>query len=658
MISKFIMPKAIAFFVALVLCPLTTPRAANALNNQSQPVDHAYIGQTAASEADRELISFIDGILTANMEQHNMAGAAISVVQDDVLKILKGYGYADIAQQQPVNPSRHMFRIGSITKTFTFTLLMQLVGEGQVSLDADVNDYLSAFKIPPAFGKPVLVRDLLSHRPGFEEAYRNLFVDSPEKFHTLEKWLANNIPARVFPPGETTSYSNYGAALAGYIVQEVSGTLYEDQLEQKILNPLGMSSTTAKQLLPAGGPQAMPEAQAANVAGVYATGTGYLEPADFELIVGAPAGSISSTAADMARYMSAHLGYGTLGDVEILRAETARTMQERPYPGRPSADYAHGFRTENLLGYSTFEHGGATGTSFSSMIMIPELGIGVFITTNGAGLATAPQIMARQIVKKIIGGRSKGRPEFIAFSAASAEPFLGSYMTTRRGYSGLIKILSAFAGAGSVSLSPNNGLIINAGGPDEYFPIGNNAFRSPKSGEVVSFTLGEDGRATQYTVGYGHTTMRRTPADTNPQALFAALALASIVAILQFISAWRQRSEGKSGNFWTLRLSRLTLLAAVSITAVLLALLFVIAEMSSLGRNVIFAWPMNSLTLLLALIIIQLLFTLALLAGLVPAFTKSDLNVWRKTHYVLLTLVFVNLMLQFNNWNMIGFNYW
>lgn len=654
MVAKLCMSKAIAFAMALVLWP----QAVQALNSQSEPGDHASIDQPANTVAYKQLSSFIDGLVTANFEQHNMAGAAISVVQGDALKILKGYGYADIAQQEPVDPSRHMFRIGSITKTFTFTLLMQLVEEGHVSLDADVNDYLNVFKIPPAFGKPVLVRDLLTHRPGFEEAYRNLFVDKPEKFHSLEEWLADNIPARVFSPGETTSYSNYGAALAGYIVQEVSGNLYEDQLEERILDPLGMSLTTAKQILPSGGPQAMPEVQAENVADVYASEAGYLEPAEFELIVGAPAGSISATAADMARYMSAHLGYGTVGEIQILQAETARQMQERPYPGRPSADYAHGFRTENLLGYDTFEHGGATGTSFSSMIMVPELGIGVFITTNGANLATAPQIMARQIVMKIIGHRSKGRPEFIAFSAADAEPYLGSYMTTRRGYSGLIKILSAFAGAGSVSLSPNNGLIINAGAPDEYFPIGNNAFRSRKSGEVVSFTLGDDGRATQYTVGYGHTTMHRTPSDTNPPALYLALTLAVILAILQFASAWRQRSEEISSNLWTRRLSRLTLLSAVSMTAVLLALFFVILEMSSLGRNVIFAWPMGSLSLLLALIIVQLLITVALAAGLVPAFTKSDLNAWRKTHYVLLTLVFVNLMIQFNNWNLVGFNYW
>ncbi len=654
MVSKFIIPKAIAFLIAFILCPL----AVSALNSQSQPVGDALNDPATAAGADRELLFFIDGLVAANFEQHNMAGAAISVVQGDALTVLKGYGYADIAQQQPVNPSRHMFRIGSITKTFTFTLLMQLVEEGRISLDADVNDYLSAFKIPPAFGKPVLVRDLLTHRPGFEEAYRNLFVDKPEKFHALEDWLADNIPARVFPPGGTTSYSNYGAALAGYIVQEVSGTLYEDRLEERILGPLGMSLTTAKQILPSGGPQAMPEMQRDNVASVYASEAGYLDPAEFELIVGAPAGSISSTAADMARYMSAHLGYGTVGDVQILQAETARKMQERPYPGRPSADYAHGFRTENLLGYDTFEHGGATGTSFSSMIMVPELGIGVFITTNGADLATAPQIMARQMVTKIIGGKSKGSPEFIAFSPADAEPFLGSYMTTRRGYSGLIKILSAFAGAGTVSLSPNNGLIINAGTPDEYFPIGNNAFRSRRSGEVVSFTLGEDGQATQYTVGYGHTTMHRTPSDTNPQALYSALTLVMLLTVLQFASSWRQRSEQRPSNVWTLRLSRLTLVSAASMTAVFLALFFVIVEMSSLGRNVIFAWPMSSLSLLLVLIVIQLLITVALTAGLVPAFTKSDLNAWRKTHYVLLTLAFINLMLQFNNWNLIGFDYW
>lgn len=634
------------------------PVTARAQISQDQYEGDVSVNVASSNLPAETLANFVDGLVTANMEQHNIAGAAISIVQGDKIAFLKGYGYADIAQRTAVDPTRHMFRVGSITKTFTFTLLMQLVEEGHVSLDADVNDYLSAFKIPPAFGEPVLVRDLLTHRPGFEESYRDLFVNKPEKFHSLEKWLTENIPARVFPPGETTSYSNYGAALAGYIVQEVSGTLYEDRLEETILNPLGMTHTTARQILPSGNSQAMPDTLTEKIASVYASNPGYLEPADFELVVGAPAGSISSTAADMARYMSAHLANGSLGGVRILRPETARLMQGRPYPGRPAADYAHGFRTVNWEGYDTFEHGGATGTSYSSMIMVPDLGIGVFITTNGADLAIAPQIMGRQIVKKIIGDRSKGTPPYAPFSAADAEPFLGSYMTTRRSYDGLTKLFSAFAGAGTVSFSPNNGLIVNAGTPEEYFPIGDLAFHSPKSGEVIAFELDDDGKAKYFTVGYGHTTMHRMPSDTNPQALFFALALAGVISMTQFAAAWRRRSENKPANIWTLQLFRLSLFSAASMTAVLLALLVVVAHMSLLGRDVIFAWPMASINPLLMLILLQLLCTLGLLAGLVPAFTKSSLNAWRKLHYVLLTIVFANLMIQFNNWNMVGFSYW
>ncbi len=624
-----------------------------------QALAHAQTHSNAqAIEQNQELEAFIDGMVTANREQHNMAGVAISVVQGDKLLVLKGYGYADIEKRERVDPAHHMFRVGSITKTFTFTLLMQLVEEGRVALDADVNDYLTKFKIPPAFGKPILIRDLLTHRPGFEESYRDLFVNAPEKFMPLEQWLMNNMPARVFPPGEKTSYSNYGAALAGYIVQEISGTLYEDYLEEKILVPLGMKLTTAKQILPPESEQSMSQEQVENVATVYGANPGYLSPEDFELIVGAPAGSISSTALDIARYMSAHLGNGAFEEARIIQPETAALMQSRPYPGRPAADYAHGFRTVNMEGYDTFEHGGATATSYSSMVMVPDLGIGVFVTTNGADYGLAPQVMARQLARKLIGDRSKGEPDYIDFSAKDAAPFIGRYMTTRRIYEGRLKILSAFSGADTVSLSPNNGLLIGGAAPNEYFPIGDQAFRSPKTGEVVAFVLGEDGNAIRYTVGYGHTTMDRMPADTNPQALYLAIALAAVLSLTQFAAAWRRRSEPKPAEIWTVRLYRLQLFSATSMTLLLLTMVFFVAELSAYGNSVIFAWPITSVSLLIAFVILQLFFTIALLTGLWPSLSKSRFPVWGKIHYGVLTAVFANLMLQFHNWNMIGFNYW
>lgn len=649
MINQKSMRNVAAVIVSFFLCQTFA---------HSQTDNNAY-----AVDRDTELEAFIDGMVTANREQHNMAGVALSVVQGDKLVVLKGYGYADIGKKERVDPARHMFRVGSITKTFTFTLLMQLVEDGRIALDADVNDYLTKFKIPPAFGKPIRIRDLLTHRPGFEESYRDLFVDAPEKFMSLEQWLTDNMPARVFQPGEKTSYSNYGAALAGYIVQNVSGTLYEEYLEEKILIPLSMTLTTAKQVLPPDSKQSMPQEQLDNIASVYGANPGYLNPEIFELIVGAPAGSISSTALDMARYMSAHLGDGSLDGVQILQPETARRMRARPYPGRPAADYAHGFRTVDMEGHDTFEHGGATGTSYSSMVMVPDLGIGVFVTTNGADYGLAPQVMARQLARKIIGDRSpdqniKSEPDYIAFSAEDAAPFIGRYMTTRRVYNGRIKILSAFSGADTVALSPNNGLIIGGAAPDEYFPIGDLAFRSPKTGEIIAFVLGEDGRAVRYTVGYGHTTMDRMPSDTNPQSLFTAIALAVILSLTQFAAAWRRRSEPKPAEIWAVRLYRLQLFSVTSMTLFLLTMLFFVAELSAYGRGVIFAWPMTSVSLLIAFVILHLFFTIALLAGLWPSLTKSRFPVWRKIHYAVLTAVFANLMLQLHNWNMVGFNYW
>lgn len=615
-----------------------------------------------AYEDTTRLEGYLDGLVAAAMREHGIVGASVSVVRGDDMLLLKGYGLADRETAVPVDPARHLFRIGSISKTFTFTALMQLVEDGLVDLDADVNTYLTAFKIPDAFGAPVRIRDLFTHRPGFEEVYKDLFVETADAFYPLEDWLAATAPARVFPAGQVTSYSNWGAALAGYIVQTVSGTRYETYLRDRVLAPLGMGTTTAGQPLGDGHPQTMPPHLVNDLATVYSWRDGYYRKHSFEYIVGAPAGSLSSTASDMARYMRAHLSGGTLDGVRILDRATAERMRVRPYPGRPSADYALGFRTATIAGYPTLEHGGATLTSYAAMIMVPDLGLGVFMAVNGAASALAPQKTASLLIAEMIadmtGGASIQKPAALPMTAADAVPFSGTYMTTRRSYTGLAKLFAMPTGAATVAPSPGGGLLVaGADGVTDYVRTGPTAFRARDGHSVISFELDDTGRAIRYYGDYGHVAMDRMPSDANPQTFYLAIALAGLFAVTQLIAAWKRRAGGTPASPWAARLSWGSVLTAGLVLTVLLLLMVATAEATALGRAVIFSWPTQGIVLLLYAALLLVACTAALVVGLIPAITMAHLTIWRQVHYVLFVTALVYLLIQFNNWNMIGFKF-
>ncbi|RPI78355.1 MAG: class A beta-lactamase-related serine hydrolase, partial [Chloroflexi bacterium] len=191
-----------------------------------------------------ELEAFLDDLFAKQMEEHNIAGAAISVVKDGKLFFTKGYGYADLEKDIPVDPEQTIFSIGSVGKVFTWTAVMQLVEQGKLDLDADINSYLD-FRIPDTYPEPVTLRHLITHTSGFEDRWFGSAVSDAGDLVPVREFLVSNIWSRVRPPGDA-GYSNYNAVLAGYIVARVSGQPYDQYVQKHILDPLGMRYSTAQ----------------------------------------------------------------------------------------------------------------------------------------------------------------------------------------------------------------------------------------------------------------------------------------------------------------------------------------------------------------------------------------------------------------------------
>jgi CubicO group peptidase (beta-lactamase class C family) len=252
---------------------------------------------------------------------------------------------------------------------------MQLVEQGKVDLDAPIDTYLD-FEIPEAFGKPVTLRNLITHTGGFEELLRELMHSDPSKFGSLEEFVKKSPPTIIFPPGEVPSYCNYCLALAGYIVQRVSGESFDDYLDRHIFEPLGMQRSTFRQPLP--------EKFAADMSKGYQLGSG---PASyFELVGPAPAGSITATGADMARFMIAHLGAEQGGAPALLQPQTARLMYNSLFQATPPVNgMALGFFEANRNGQRILEHGGDTQVFHSQLSLFMDQGVGVFASFNSTG---------------------------------------------------------------------------------------------------------------------------------------------------------------------------------------------------------------------------------------------------------------------------------
>jgi len=360
--------------------------------NQPPPVkqDKSPPPPQSSSPAAREMTatdveSFLDGIVPQQLAHSDIAGATIAVVKDGKLLFAKGYGYADVQNKKPASAQETLFRPGSISKLFTWTSIMQLYEQGKLDLDRDVNQYLD-FKIPDAFGKPITLKNIMTHTPGFEEQVKDLFDTKPVS-PNLGQYLKTHIPARIYAPGTVPAYSNYATAVAGYIVERVSGRPFEQYVDENILKPLKMAHSTFVQPLPTN--------LAPLMSGGYRLGSDTAQT--FEIINPFPAGSLSSTATDMAQFMMAHLQDGQLGDAKILKPETARLMHSRLFALDDGANaMCYGFYEESRNGHRIIGHGGDTIYFHSDLHLVLDQNLGFFVSYNSAGtsggLGDSPRI--------------------------------------------------------------------------------------------------------------------------------------------------------------------------------------------------------------------------------------------------------------------------
>ncbi|HWU91776.1 MAG TPA: serine hydrolase domain-containing protein, partial [Sphingomicrobium sp.] len=408
--------------------------------------------------------AWLDGFMPYALKAGGVPGAVVVVVKDGQPLTMRGFGYSDVKAAKPVDPNLTLFRPGSVSKLFTWTAVMQQVQAGKINLDTDVNTYLD-FKIPPLNGKPITMRNLMTHTPGFAETAKYL-IKYDTKPDPLGKVLSRAIPDRIYPAGTMPAYSNYGASLAGYIVQRVSGEEFNSYIQHHIFNPLGMAHSTFEQPLPP------------NLAPLVSKAYQYPsdKPEPYEVIPMAPAGALASTGADMGKFMIAQLANGG----PLLNPATAQLMHGRQwnaYSALPGM--ALGFYHEDRNGLNIIGHGGDTIFMHSDLHLFLDKNVGLFVSMNSAGKNAAVHPLREQLFEdftdRYFPAPAQNLPT-ASTAKAHGKALSGHYVSSRAGGFNFTRLL-ALLGETKVSVDKDGNMTAStvtdpSGAPRQWREVG------------------------------------------------------------------------------------------------------------------------------------------------------------------------------------------
>jgi CubicO group peptidase (beta-lactamase class C family) len=560
--------------------------------------------QAAHPLTAEDVNAWLDGFIPYAIGRGDIPGAVVVVVKDGQVLTERGYGYAELGKKVKVDPKTTLFRPGSISKLFTWTALMQQVEQGKVDLNTDVNKYID-FKIPPYQGKPVTVLNLMTHTPGFEEQVKDLITLGEKTQVPYDTLLKRWTPNRIYAPGTTPAYSNYGASLAGYIVQRTSGEPFDAYLEHHIFGPLGMAHSTFRQPLPANLKPLMAEG--------YVSGKD--KPYGYEFVNAAPAGALAATGDDMGKFMIAHLQNGDYNGQRILQPQTAQLMHSRANSPFPAGEgMAHGFYETNINGLHVIAHGGDTVAFHSDLHLFLDKNVGIFVSMNSAGKEGAAGPLRDQLfanfADRYFPEASNAVMPVAKGAREDAEKLAGVYSTTRGSRSNFLAVVDLIGQAKVGVDKDGNPLIGDAKGlggqPRKWIHVGPMQWRDADGHDILAANV-VDGKAVRFSYGelapiidYDRTPTYRSSTWILP-LLYCSLAI-----LLATVLLWptrvlvRRKYKGELGlagrQLWAYRSSRI---AAIAILLVLTGWAWALSMLfGDLGNEASF----NAILLLLELL--------------------------------------------------------
>jgi len=614
----------------------------------------------------QEMEAFFDAFFASKMAELQIPGAAIVVVRDGQVYLSKGYGYADLARQIPVDPATTAFRAGSLSKLFTATASMQAVERGLLDLDADVNQYLDGFQVPDTYPQPVTLAHLLTHTAGFEDRWIETATHDPGELEPLGKALADAMPRRVEAPGVVHSYSNYGFDLAGHLVEQVSGLSFEQYVEEQILHPLGMDGTTFRQPLP--------EALAANMATGYTYAEGTFEAVPFIYARMAPASAVTVTPVDMAAFMIAHLHEGAYGETRILETATAQEMHRQQFTHHPDMPgMTYGFKERFVNGRRLIGHGGDIHTFAGQMILIPEEDLGLFVVYNRFDDSFREQLISAFFDRYYPDQGEDIIPQAVEMSLDQLERFAGSYRWVKYPRSTIGKAIALVPGPYPIAIDANQdgSLSLSFFGADaawRYVPVGQNTFKQVEGGpqelggllidpgETLAFRENPAGEVTYGMVSLQNTAFERLKWYESAEAQLGTMG-SLLVLFLSAVVVWPLGAlihRLRKRHLETKPAWRRALWVGWAVSALNLAFLLVV--LLTFGEALVYGVPLLIRLILVIPIVTSVLSVVTLVLTLI-AWVRGHGSLVGRLYYSLIALASVLLILFAGYWNMLGWRF-
>jgi CubicO group peptidase (beta-lactamase class C family) len=517
----FILPLLVQAQVSAVPVGPLTP-------SQQADGSTAVPGRHALETSDLE--SFFDGVVPLQLERSDIAGASVMVMQNGQVLLRKGYGYADLKNKKPVDPAVTIFRLASISKLFTWVSVMQLVEQGKLDLDTDVNRYLD-FQIRPAFSQPVTLRNLMTHTGGFEDVIRDIIVTDPKQAVTLRDYLIRNQPQRLFAPGTIPAYSNYGVGIAGYIVQRVSGQPFEQYVEQHIFSPLKMQHSTFYQP-----PQTLLRRLPSEG---YPTDT-EKPPIGFEIFNPVSAGGVSSTADDMGRFGQALLNGGELDGSRILKPETLQAMWTPQFRSNGQMPpLCMGFYETWRNGLHWIGHEGDLVAFHSLFMLEPRNKLMLFFSYNSTGSEdkTRSEII-NMFTDRYFPGQAK--QSFVSLPRNELTAIEGVYRSTRRENSTRLKLLSLVqqraARIDKMGVLHFSGVKDLREHPIQWKPIGTDLWQEMDGQQRIFAIRDQSNRIVRVAYDFPGSQAQRVPWYERKHPVLTALVLSLLVLLAVILS--------------------------------------------------------------------------------------------------------------------------
>ncbi len=603
----------------------------------------------AAPSTPAEMGVFMDGLINQGLQKYNIPGAVFLFVKDGRVFFQKGYGFADLEKKTPFDPERTVVRVASNSKLFTATAVMQLVERGRIRLDENVNAYLKNMRIPDTYPRPITMLNLLTHTAGFDEKNLGMSTLNEKDVIPLGTFMKNNMPGRVMEPGTVASYSNMGLTLAGYIVECVSGEPFYAYAREHLFKPLGMASSD---FMPR--PDLM---ERMAVPYLYRGGKHEVMPYDHDFCY--PAGSLMTTASDMARFMIAHLQNGRYGAARILKTETAQLMHRRQFAHHPALPgMAVGFMEAVYRGLRMLEHGGWVAGFKTLTTLIPERNAGFFISYNieYAGPGSKHYALANEVQRAIVDRYYAGAVTVKA--PAKLDPLLarrlgGSYRTNRHSRGDLTKF-GVFMADLSVKALPDGSIMV---GRDHYMPRGGLLFEKEDGTDLVAFREDGRGRITHLFIGSApHVAYDRLAWHETSAFYLVILILSVCVFIAAFITSIIIHVRRKRGGIkaeapvrWAWRI-----IAAVSFLNMAMLVSIILLLLNAV--QVSFFWTLPAgLVGLLALGVFTSLLSLALVALTLFIFKRGIGGILDRAFALGVCVAAAGFTWFLHYWNLLGF---